>query len=341
MRVPPHPDRRPTLAVTLGDPRGIGPEVVRRAAEEFLRGGPSVDLILLGPDGMDPGLSAYDSVGPWDGTQDGAGRVSVAAIESAVTMAQSGRASGILTGPVHKPALHAAGSRHPGQTEMLQALTGVNPVGMLMCAERTQLGPPLRVLLATTHLPLIDVGRRLTSEVLVEQTGLLSEALRVDWGMAEPRIALCAFNPHASDDGLFGDEEVRIYGPALDELHSAGTMVVGPIPADTVFVRAVHGEFDAVVAPYHDVAMAAFKTVSFGTGVNVTLGLPFVRTSPDHGTAFDIAGRGVADSSSTLEALKLAAQILSNRSAAGPRTPAPIRGPDSPDASRRIGARTP
>jgi 4-hydroxythreonine-4-phosphate dehydrogenase len=125
----------------------------------------------------------------------------------------------------------------------------------------------------------------------------------------EPRLALCAFNPHASDSGLFGDEEERVYGPALERLRAEGAVVTGPVPADTVFTRALRGAFDAGGAPYHDVGMAAFKTVAFGSGVNVTLGLPFPRTSPDHGTALDIAGRGVADASSTLEAIRLAARL--------------------------------
>src|SRR5690606_23798929 len=133
------------------------------------------------------------------------------------------------------------------------------------------------------------------------------------WGIERPRIALCALNPHASDGGLFGDEEERILAPARDRLRAEGIDVHGPIPADTVFVRAIRGEFDAVVAPYHDVGMAAFKTAAFGGGVNVTLGLPFVRTSPDHGTAIDIAGKGIADPSSMLEALRLAIRLARRR----------------------------
>jgi 4-hydroxythreonine-4-phosphate dehydrogenase len=142
---------------------------------------------------------------------------------------------------------------------------------------------------------------------------LLDRALRADWGLAAPRLALCALNPHASDGGLFGDEEARVLRPALEAARADGVDVAGPLPADTVFSRALAGEFDAVVAPYHDVGMAAFKTVTFGAGVNVTLGLPFVRTSPDHGTAFDIAGTGRADASSTTEALRLAHTLAERR----------------------------
>jgi 4-hydroxythreonine-4-phosphate dehydrogenase len=184
---------------------------------------------------------------------------------------------------------------------------------MLMCAERTRLGSPLRVLLATTHLALRDVPAALDEALLVEQTELLDSALRNDWGIERPRVALCAFNPHASDGGLFGQEEALVYAPALERLRGGGLCIAGPVPADTVFSRALAGEFDGVVAPYHDVGMAAFKTVSFGTGVNVTIGLPFIRTSPDHGTAFDIAGTGTADSSSMVEALRLAARLANAR----------------------------
>jgi 4-hydroxythreonine-4-phosphate dehydrogenase len=228
-------------------------------------------------------------------------------------MAMAGDADAVVTAPIHKPALRAAGLDATGHTEMLQRLSGAETVGMLMSAEATSLGGPLRVLLATTHLALRDVPRVLTTDLLLRQARLLDRALRDDWDLVAPRIAFCAFNPHASDDGLFGDEEARVYAPALTTLSREGLGTSGPFPADTVFSRALRGEFDSVVAPYHDVGMAAFKTVSFGGGVNVTLGLPFVRTSPDHGTAFDRAGLDLADESSMLEALRLAARLGLNR----------------------------
>lgn len=304
------------LAVTLGDPRGIGPEVMSAAARRIVENDSGVELLVLGPEGADPDVGEYSSMGGWDGSERSAGEVSLAALESGVRLALEGVVDGVVTGPVHKPALQAAGSRHPGQTELLQALGGADESGMLMCAERTRLAAPLRVLLATRHIPLAHVASQVTAALLVRQTRLLLAGLHADWAIDEPRVALCALNPHASDGGLFGDEEETVYAPALAELADGHGTAVGPLPADTVFVRALRGEFDAVVAPYHDVAMAAFKTVSFGAGVNVTLGLPFVRTSPDHGTAFDIAGRGVADSSSALEALRLARRIAANRAAA-------------------------
>jgi 4-hydroxythreonine-4-phosphate dehydrogenase len=314
-----HPDRA-TLAVTLGDPRGIGPEVSYRATSLLLDEAPETSLLILAPPRFQElfaeteGRVHFRPVEDWDGTDDRAGHVAVAALEAAVHLALAGHVGAVVTAPVHKPSLHRAGWQVPGQTEMLQQLSDAKTVGMLMCAERTRLGGGLRVLLATTHLALRDVPSALTEDTLVEQTLLLHRSLRTEWGLADPRIVLCALNPHASDDGLFGDEEARVFGPAVARLEQAGISVAGPLPADTVFALALGGGYDAVVAPYHDVGMAAFKTAAFGTGVNVTLGLPFVRTSPDHGTAFDLAETpGRADPSSMLEALRLARTLTRNR----------------------------
>jgi len=292
------------LAVTMGDPRGIGPEVIATASKDA-----PATLVVVGPSGA--GLEPDVVVGHWGGgsTAD-AGRLAGAAIERAVVMARRGDVDGIVTAPIHKAALAAGGYPFPGHTEMLQALTGAPEVVMLMAAEQTRLGSPLRVVLATTHIRLADVAGSLTRERLVSQAAITVRGLRDQWGIPAPRVALCALNPHASDNGLFGDEEARIFAPAVEELCHAGHDVVGPIPADTVFSRALAGEFDVVIAPYHDVGMAVFKAVSFGSGVNVTLGLPFVRTSPDHGTALDIAGRGEADAGSMREAVRLAVRLV-------------------------------
>ena len=265
------------------------------------------------PDARGAEELAYEPVGAWDGSLESAGKVSAEAIEAAVSLAMEGEILAIVTGPVHKPALRAAGWEVPGQTEMLQSLTGATAVGMLMNAEKTRLDAPLRVLLATTHHPLRDVPDLVDQELLLVQSRLLSRSLAEGWGFDPPRLALCSLNPHASDQGLFGTEEAEVFTPAVERLRSEGIDIRGPLPPDTVFSRALDGEFDAVVAPYHDVGMAAFKTVSFGTGVNVTLGLPFVRTSPDHGTAFDIAGLGTADPSSAVEALRLAVATAGRR----------------------------
>lgn len=303
------------LAITLGDPRGVGPEIVAAVAATFRT--PAYQLTIVGPRGTGAELQSGDflATGHWTagGTVATAGRLAGAAIETAVRLALSGEVDGIVTGPIDKYALHAGGYLFPGHTEMLAALAQVPEVVMLMAAEHTALGGALRVVLATTHIPLADVPRRFTRAVLEHQARITDAALRAGWGLEHPRLALCAFNPHASDGGLFGDEEQRIYAPALAALQAAGVAVSGPIPADTVFLRAARGEFDAVIAPYHDVGMAAFKTAAFGQGVNVTLGLPFVRTSPDHGTALDIAGRGQADPGSMLQAVRLARQLVLRR----------------------------
>ena len=300
---------QPRIGVTLGDPRGIGPEVVAKAlADPQVRD--AADFVVFGPDHlMDwPDFVAVGAWTPADGPSS-AGRVAGAAIAEATQAAMDGRIDALVTAPIDKGALHVGGWHYPGHTEMLQDLTRAPVVGMLMSAERTAAGGPLRVLLATTHVALRAVPDLVTQDLLVDQARLASFSLRESWGLVVPRLALCALNPHASDGGLFGDEEERILTPAVEQLLSEGIAITGPVPADTVFTRAIRGEFDAVVCPYHDVGMAAFKTVSFGSGVNVTLGLPFPRTSPDHGTAIDIAGQGIADSSSMIEAILLAVRL--------------------------------
>jgi 4-hydroxythreonine-4-phosphate dehydrogenase len=302
--------KRPRVGITLGDPRGIGAEVVAKALA-LPDVAASASFVPIGAEGALPGWQVLP-VGRWSrGSAEDAGRIAGLAIEHAARMAMAGELDAIVTAPIDKSALRAAGWQYPGHTEMLQALAGAPAVGMMMAAEETALGAPLRVVLATTHLALRDVPRALTADLLVEQSALTARALREWWDIPAPKLALCAFNPHASDGGLFGDEEECIYRPALERLAAAGTEARGPPPADTVFSRALAGEFDAVIAPYHDVGMAAFKTVAFGRGVNVTLGLPVPRTSPDHGTALDIAGRGVADAGSTIEAIRLAVRLAS------------------------------
>lgn len=226
-----------------------------------------------------------------------AGQSAGRSVEQAVRLALAGEVDAIVTGPVHKHALHLAGFRYPGLTEFLAHLTGADVAMMLATGT-------LRVVLVTTHLPLRDVPREVTTERTVRIGRITEAGLRRWWGIAHPRLALCALNPHAGESGLFGDEDERVLRPAAEALGAAG-----PLPADTVFVRALRGEFDAVLAPYHDVGMTAIKVAGFGKGVNVTLGLPFPRIAPDHGTAFDIAGKGVADSGSMRAALDLAVEL--------------------------------
>lgn len=301
--------RRPRVGITLGDPRGIGPEVVAAALAD-----PQVaalaDFILIGPEGY-RGLRVTEGIGKWEAAGDAAlaGHLAGLAIERGTELALAGAIDALVTAPIDKSAFHAGGWNFPGHTEMLRELARVPAVAMMMAAEETRLGAPLRVVLATTHVALRHVPDLLDPALLVEQILLTRNGLRDWWGFQEPRLALGALNPHASDGGLFGDEEARIFEPALREVRSLGIVAQGPIPADTLFARCLAGEFDAVIAPYHDVGIAPFKTVSFGSGVNVTLGLPFPRTSPDHGTALDIAGRGIANPSSMVAAIHLAIRL--------------------------------
>jgi 4-hydroxythreonine-4-phosphate dehydrogenase len=216
-------------------------------------------------------------------------------VEKAVSLALSGAVDAIVTGPADKRAIQLAGYRYPGHTEWLGALAGGVDTTMMLVADK------LRVVLVTTHLALKDVARAVTREKILRAADHAMRALRDWWGLPQPRIALCALNPHAGDGGLFGSEDEELLTPAAREIGA-----VGPLPADTVFVKALRGDFDAVLVPYHDVGMTAVKVAGFGRGVNVTLGLPFIRTAPDHGTALDIAGKGIADPGSLRQAVELA-----------------------------------
>jgi len=243
-----------------------------------------------------------------------AGRIAGHSVEVAVRLALGGEVDAIVTAPAHKHALHLAGFPYPGHTEWLAHLAGDVDVAMMLAAEPLGSEPdghPLRVVLVTTHVPFRDVPSLLTLDRVVRVGRTVDTALRGWWGIEEPRIAVCAVNPHAGESGLFGDEEERVLRPAAEQLGA-----LGPLPADTVFVRAMRGEFDAVLAPYHDVGMTAIKVAAFGRAVNVTLGLPFPRTSPDHGTALDIAGTGKADASSMRAAIELAVRLAGKATSA-------------------------
>jgi 4-hydroxythreonine-4-phosphate dehydrogenase len=295
---------RVRLAVTLGDPRGIGPEIVAAV----LAAGVDADVTVLGAREQIAGLAAdrVISTGSWR-PRSGPARASAVeaglicgrAVEQAAALALAGDVDAIVTAPAEKHALHLAGFPYPGHTEWLAHLAGDCEVAMMLASDR------LRVVLVTTHVPFRDVPLLLTTERVVRIGEVTRRALHGAFGIPEPRLAICALNPHAGEQGLFGDEEERVLAPAAARLGA-----VGPLPADTVFVRAIRGEFDAVLAPYHDVGMTAIKVASFGSAVNVTLGLPFVRTSPDHGTAFDIAGTGRADASSMRAATRLAIDLV-------------------------------
>jgi 4-hydroxythreonine-4-phosphate dehydrogenase len=305
---------RLALALTVGDPRGIGPELVASAVQpdtwRQLVGGDAVRPLVVGPHTESAGhhaASAFEAIGTWAPTGDEAsdralaGRLAGRAVERAVALAQAGHVAGIVTAPLDKRALADGGYDWPGHTEMLAALTGCETT-MMLASDR------LRVVLVTTHLALRDVPSAVTHDAIVGTAARTRDGLRQLYGVTEPRLALCALNPHAGDGGRFGDEDDRVLAPAA---RAAG--LVGPLPADTVFVRALRGEFDAVLAPVHDVGMTAIKVASFGRGVNITLGLPFPRTSPDHGTALDIAGRGLADPGSFFEAVRTAAALVRGR----------------------------
>ena len=294
----------PRVAVTLGDPRGIGPEIAARALSDPL----DADVVVIGAEDQVATIPAVDrvSIGVWpphdadDGTGRvvRAGRIAGHAVEHAVKLALAGEVDAIVTGPAHKHALHLAGFPYPGHTEWLAELAGGVDVAMMLAADA------LRVVLVTTHVPLRDVPALVTTEKVVCTGRLALDALGTWWGIQHPRLAVCALNPHAGESGLFGDEDDRVLRPAAEQLGATG-----PLPADTVFVRALRGEFDAVITPYHDVGMTAVKVAGFGRGVNVTLGLPFPRTAPDHGTAFDIAGTGTADPGSMRAAVELAIRL--------------------------------
>jgi 4-hydroxythreonine-4-phosphate dehydrogenase len=289
----------PRIALTAGDPAGIGPEIARKAIEDG-RVRACCEPIVYGAKGtFEPGVLSAE-----------AGQAAYDTIVRAVRDAQAGRVQGIATAPINKEALALAGLPWRGHTEMLASLTGAGKVAMMFWSEA------LRVVLATIHIPLASVPSALTIESLSGIIELTHRELP-RFGVTRPRLALAGLNPHAGEHGLLGREEIDVLEPAVSRCRTSGIDVVGPLPGDTVFVRAVRGEFDVVIACYHDQGLIPIKLVAFGQAVNVTLGLPIVRTSVDHGTAFDIAGKGVADPESMVQAILLAARLAAgeNRSA--------------------------
>jgi 4-hydroxythreonine-4-phosphate dehydrogenase len=294
---------RPRIGVTVGDPAGIGPEIARKAAADASLSS-ACDLVLYGPS-SDLDVARFER----GRISAEAGRAAYDAVVAATADAQAGRIDAIATAPINKEAFAAAGLSWRGHTELLAHLTGSPRVAMMFYAEN------LRVVLATVHIALADVPRALTREVIEGTIDLAARELP-RFGIASPRLALAGLNPHAGEHGVIGREDDEVLAPAVAASRARGVAIDGPFPADTIFLRAMRGEFDAVVACYHDQGLIPIKLVAFGRAVNVTLGLPIVRTSVDHGTAFDIAGKGVADPSSLIEAIKLAVRLARTRNTA-------------------------
>ncbi|MBV0914046.1 4-hydroxythreonine-4-phosphate dehydrogenase PdxA [Anianabacter salinae] len=319
------------IAVSCGEPAGIGPEIAARAWEHFRE---RLPLLWIGDprhlhglvpveevaDPANAARAARSGLPVWPlrfpkpsipGTPDPANAQGVIdAIAQGVALVQDGRARALCTAPIHKKALiDGAGFGYPGHTEYLAALAGdVRVVMMLAC-------DLLKVVPATIHIPLAEVPGALTAAGLAETIRITDAALRRDFGISAPRIAVAGLNPHAGEGGAMGREEVSMIGPLLDTLRAEGMAVAGPMSADTMFHAAARARYDAAIAMYHDQALIPIKTLDFAGGVNVTLGLPFIRTSPDHGTALDIAGTGVADPSSMIAALEMAQRMAEARGA--------------------------
>ena len=343
MTRPPDSPNQPRVGITFGDPAGIGPEIVLKSATE-VRCRSACRLVILADAGElrrqarllnlpcdypvvheetmtddDPSEVVICDVGAvCADTRFGAlsavsGRAAVRCIEAGVRLCLDDRLDAMATAPIHKESLRLAGSPFPGHTEMLAALCrGENSrtYQPLMCF----FAGPLRVVLLSIHVSLAEAIRAVTRDRVIHVIALTHEEMK-RFGLANPRIAVCGLNPHAGEHGLFGDEEIEVINPAIEHCRAAlGIDVRGTFPADTLFRRAQRGEFDVVVACYHDQGLVAVKSLAFGEAVNVTLGLPIIRTSVDHGTAFDIAGQGVADPQSMIEAICLAAQLVQSSS---------------------------
>jgi 4-hydroxythreonine-4-phosphate dehydrogenase len=284
------------VGITCGDPAGIGPEIVKAALESSLLP-PGVEYLVLGAsDAFAPGKPGLASA-----------QHAIEALEESVTLARSGEIQAVVTGPVSKKWLHAAGFAFPGQTEFLAKRCGVNDFAMCLT------GGKITVALVTAHVALVDVSPILARSEIV-RVGQLLTAFLTRRGVQHPRVAVAGLNPHAGEGGDLGSEEIDVIAPAVQSLRrllDTAAEISGPHPADTLFHRVVQGEFDAVLCMYHDQGLIPLKLHAFDEGVNVTLGLPFPRTSPDHGTAFEIAGTGIARPASMIAAIRLACDLAS------------------------------
>lgn len=308
---------KPRIAVTLGDPAGVGPEIVARLCahppsldmaelvivgqRKLLNAGakscglpaPHVEVVEVGGAAeITPGRPSPES-----------GKLAGAFVEKALEMVRAGQAAAMATAPISKEALKAAGYPDTGHTTLLARRTGTERPVMMLAGER------LKVVLVTIHKAMREVPGLLTVEGIAHTAQVTHDSLRRYWGIAAPRLAVCGLNPHAGEGGLFGDEEGRIIAPAVEQLKAQGIAAEGPLPPDTVFWRATRGHFDAVVCMYHDQGLIPLKLLHFEDGVNVSLGLPIIRTSVDHGTAYDLAGTGQANPASMIAAVKMAAEM--------------------------------
>lgn len=317
------------LVMTCGDPAGIGPEIAVAARVAL---GDDVPFVWIGDPSHLPPSAHWQEIATIDMAQDvgpgilpvlthtfpkprrfgmpepaNAGAI-IEVIARAVHCVQGGAASAMVTCPINKAALKTgAAFRFPGHTEYLAELAGGVPVVMMLACNE------LRVVPVTIHIPLSDVPRFLTADLLEQSLRITHDALIRDFGLERPRLAVSGLNPHAGENGTMGQEETELIAPTLERLRSDGMLLEGPLPADTMFHPAARARYDAAICMYHDQALIPIKTIDFAGGVNVTLGLPFIRTSPDHGTAYDIAGKGRADPSSLIAAMRLAAQMSERR----------------------------
>jgi 4-hydroxythreonine-4-phosphate dehydrogenase len=322
------------LAISVGDPAGVGPEIIGKAWEQrkkaklnpfFAVGDPDCFAAHWnGPvvriDSAEQALQRFDSalpvmhvhscgtVIPGQPDLDGA-HCALQSLEMATGFAKSGNAAGLVTGPVSKAQLYAIGFTHPGQTEFVAERCGISKNNAVMMLA----GPDLRVVPMTTHIPLSSVVGQLDARLVRQRIRATAKGLQRDFGIQRPRLALAGFNPHAGEAGNMGREEIDIFGPALDKIREEGFDIIGPLPADTMFHAEARAQYDAALCAYHDQALIPLKTLYFHEAVNLTLGLPIVRTSPDHGTAFAIAGKNIARPDSMIAAIRMAAEAAKNR----------------------------
>jgi 4-hydroxythreonine-4-phosphate dehydrogenase len=310
----PGPGGTQPILITMGEPSGIGPEIAVAAFDHF--GGRIGDhtLTLVGDAAVfathkDALIPTHSPVTAVPGKPDVRNAAAVTeAIEKAVALCLAGKAAALVTAPIHKAVLHAAGFAFPGHTEFLAHLTGARRPVMMLASGK------LRVVPLTIHMPVADVPKAISKQAVFDTGEIILTALRRDFGILNPRLAVAGLNPHAGEDGMLGGEEESVIAPAIAALKARGFHVRGPLSADTLFHDEARKFYDAALCMYHDQALIPIKTLSFWDGVNVTLGLPIVRTSPDHGTALDIAGQGKADPRSMIAAIQMAADMADARS---------------------------